>query len=340
MKVLAIETSCDETAVAVVEGDGIQKQVGVLSNVVSSSLALHQKTGGIVPEVAAREQLTSIIPLVKSALEKSGLEFSKIDGVAVTRGPGLIGSLLVGVETAKVISDSMKIPLLPVNHLMSHLFSNWLEREAPLPSFPALGMIVSGGHTDLILLKTEKEFSWIGGTRDDAAGECFDKCARLILDAPYPGGPAISKYSKKTDDQQAKILPRPMIHEDSLEMSFSGLKTAVLHEVQNRSPLSEEDKISLSKDLENAIVEVLMVKLKKSLEKHTIKSVLVGGGVVANDLFRENLLNMSGELNVPVYFPDIKYCSDNAAMVGAAAIVGGVIEASADKVFADPSLKF
>ena len=339
MKVLAIETSCDETAAAVVEGDGVNCRVGVLSNEVASSLPLHVKTRGIVPEVAAREQLKSIIPIIDEALKKADVLLDDIGGIAVTKGPGLIGSLLIGVETAKSLAKIVNKPLLPVNHLMAHLFSNWIRKEDDLPSFPALGMIVSGGHTDLIYFQSVDKYRWIGGTRDDAAGECFDKCARILLDAPYPGGPSISEAAKKINSQKVeKIFPRPMIGEKSLEMSFSGLKTAVLNEAR-KSGLDENRKNVLAYDLQRAIVEVLISKLSLALDENGVKSILVGGGVVANDHFRKHLKLLGEKYKIPVFIPEIKYCSDNAAMVGAAAVVSKTKALGVDQFFADPSLR-
>lgn len=340
MKVLAIETSCDETAAAVVEGGGISSSVKVLSNEVASSLSLHIQTKGIVPEVAAREQLKSIIPVIDKALKKANVLLDDIDGIAVTKGPGLIGSLLIGVETAKSLSKTINKLLLPVNHLMAHLFSNWIGKKNYLPSFPALGMIVSGGHTDIIYFESIDKYSWIGGTRDDAAGECFDKCARILLDAPYPGGPAISEASKGIDGERVgKILPRPMINDESLEMSFSGLKTAVLNETKKKN-LDENRKNALAFDLQRAIVEVLISKLSLALDENEVKSILVGGGVVANDHFRKRLRLLGEKYKIPVFIPEIKYCSDNAAMVGAAAVVGKIRGVSPNQMFADPSMKF
>ncbi len=339
MKVLAIETSCDETAAAVVEGGGTNSFVRVLSDEVVSSLPLHVQTKGIVPEVAAREQLKSIIPIIDETIKKAGVEFDDIDGIVVTRGPGLIGSLLIGVETAKTLSKTINKPLLPVNHLMAHLFSNWIGKENDLPSFPALGMIVSGGHTDIVYFESINKYSWIGGTRDDAAGECFDKCARILLDAPYPGGPAISEASKKIGGKKMeKILPRPMIHDKSLEMSFSGLKTAVLNETK-KSNLDKNRKNVLAFDLQRAIVEVLISKLSLALDKNEVKSILVGGGVVANDYFRKHLKLLEKKRDIPVFIPEIKYCSDNAAMVGATAVVLNTKELDVNQFFADPSLR-
>src|SRR5260221_10207849 len=254
MKILAIETSCDETSAAVVEGDG--NGVKVLSNVVASSMAMHSKTGGIIPENAAREQVKYIIPVINEALSQTDstwcMAYGKetkdnhklsaissnpnIDAIAVTYGPGLIGSLLVGVETAKTLSFLWNKPPIPVNHLFGHIYANWvglsspLESKGDLPDFPAIALIVSGGHTDLVLMKSHKDITWLGGTRDDAAGEAFDKIGRL-LGLAYPAGPMIEKLAKQ-GNPKAYHFPRPLVHDGAYDFSFSGLKTAVLREVQ------------------------------------------------------------------------------------------------------------
>ena len=231
LKILGIETSCDETAAAVIENG-----TKILSNVVASSVDMHAETGGIIPENAARQQIKSIIPVISSALKKANVNKKDIDAIAVTYGPGLIGSLLVGIETAKTLSLLWKKPIIPVNHLVAHIYGNWLT-EKGIPKFPALALVVSGGHTDLVLMKKHGEMKWIGGTRDDAAGEAFDKSARL-LGLPYPGGPAISaeadKYLANNSKAGLKFFPRPMISENNFDWSFSGLKTAVLNERSNR----------------------------------------------------------------------------------------------------------
>jgi N6-L-threonylcarbamoyladenine synthase len=316
MKILGIESSCDETAAAVVE-DGTK----ILSSVVASSLEMHQKTGGIIPEVAAREQIKCIIPVIEEALQQAG---GKFDAIAVTAGPGLVGSLLVGIETAKTLSAVWNVPIIPVNHLVGHLYANWLitNNQQPIthnsiPEFPALALVVSGGHTDLVLMKNHGQIEWIGGTRDDAAGECFDKAARL-LELGYPGGPAISAAAAKLtthNSQPTTKLPRPMINDNNFDFSFSGLKTAVLRETQKN--LSEEQKLALAYDLQEAICDVLVTKTRKAVEKYQVKSLLLAGGVSANSRLRE--VFSSQIVNCKLYIPPLNFCTDNAAYIASAA---------------------
>jgi len=330
MKVLAIESTCDETAAAVVEsfGDGVR----VISNIVASSMEMHQKYGGIVPEVAAREQIKSMIPVITEAIKGE-----EIDAVAVSYGPGLMGSLLIGVETAKVLAWAWKKPLLKVNHMAAHLLANWIGDE--VPELPAVGLVVSGGHTDLILLEILSKWTWIGGTRDDAAGEAFDKTARL-LGLPYPGGPEVDRAASKVTEKEWEInnnkfkLPRPLIHDPGLEMSFSGIKAAVARMVEGdefsrwipdlvRDDMSIEEfkKCLVAREFSEAVVEVLVKKTMKAVEKFKPKSVILAGGVAANKMLRAGLKIAVEKAEVMFYVPELRYCGDNAAMVGAAAIL-------------------
>lgn len=300
MKILGIETSCDETAAAVIQ-DGTK----ILSSVVASSADMHVKTGGIVPENAARQQVVSIIPVLKEVLEKH--DKSEIDAVAVSiGGPGLIGSLLVGVETAKTLSFIWKKPIVPVVHILAHLYANWLYSES-LPQFPAIVLTVAGGHTDLFLMRGHGDFKWLGGTRDDAAGEAFDKCARL-LGLPYPGGPSIEKAAKHGDPSKI-VLPKPLIGSDDYDFSFSGLKTAVLREVQKNKKINVED---MAASVEEAITQVLAKKTLDAAKKHQVKSILVAGGVAANSKLRQRLLENT---NTPLFIPPINLCTDNGTYI-------------------------
>ena len=330
MKILGIETSCDETAAAVVE-DGRK----ILTNVVASSVELHQKTGGIIPEVAAREQLKYIIPVVEEAIKKNHQD---IEAIAVTTGPGLIGSLLVGVETAKTLAYAWQKPLIPINHLQAHLYANWLKKGEE-PKFPAIGLVVSGGHTDLVLMKNHQQIKWLGGTRDDAAGECFDKCSRL-LGLGYPGGPAIAataaKYIKHRTENKVK-LPRPMIREDNFDFSFSGLKTAVLNRVKEQE--NKRVKINISEmayEIQEAITDVLVAKTKKAAEKYQIKSILLAGGVTANPRLREKITKAF--LDYDLFIPQPQLCTDNATFVAACAYFN-FHPVSFSKIQADSSLE-
>ncbi len=337
MKILGIETSCDETGAAIVE-DGVD----IISNVVASSADMHAKTGGVIPEQAARQQIKSIIPVVKEALKN--MKEKDIDAIAVTVGPGLIGSLLVGVETAKTLAYLWDKPIIPINHLVGHIFANWLNVSKP-PHFPALALIVSGGHTDLVLItnpRSEIKITVIGGTRDDAAGEAFDKTARL-LGLPYPGGPAISRlaqeFKRKYGKTKLNLFPRPMINEDNFDFSFSGLKTAVLNEIKNKKITPDYQEL-IAAEIEAAIVEVLVEKTARAIQKYQPNSFLLGGGVAANSALREKFEEkiylitkdvLQAKTEKPSAFgsgilrrtrfhvPEVTLCTDNAAPIAAAA---------------------
>lgn len=309
--ILGIETSCDETTASI--GQITNKGVQILSNIVASSLEIQSKYGGVVPEQAAREQLKSIIPVVEEALRQAQCKLSEIDALAVTQGPGLIGSLLVGVETAKTLALIWDKPLVPVNHLVGHFYANWINK--PLPKFPAIGLLVSGGHTDLILFKDHGKYEYIGGTRDDAAGECFDKCARL-LGLPYPGGPAISKLAKG-GNPKAFNLPRPMLDSGDFDFSFSGLKTAVANIVHSSEFMVHGKNLAAS--LEAAIVDVLVKKTIAAAQKYKVGQVIVAGGVAANQTLAETLARVSQNSSLKLFIPPPALCTDNAAMIVAAA---------------------
>jgi len=323
MRILAIETTCDETAAAVVENCG--SGVRVAENVVASSVLMHQKYGGIVPEVAAREQIRSIIPVITEAV---GENKDQIQGIAVSYGPGLMGSLLVGVESAKALAWAWKKPLYRVNHMAAHVFANWLIENPgdEVPSFPAVGLVVSGGHTDIVLMKDTKNWEWIGGTRDDAVGEAFDKVARL-LSLGYPGGPEISKAVERvTEEMKERFgskfkLPRPLLNEDNFEMSFSGIKAAVSKIVTSLEKIDDELRDILAWEFSEAVIEILVKKTMSAVEKYQPKSVLLAGGVAANKQLRESLRIEVEKAGIKFFCPELKYCGDNAAMVGAAAVI-------------------
>ena len=346
MKILGIETSCDETAAAVVE-DGVK----ILSSVVSSSLPLHAKAGGIIPEVAAREQVRAIIPVIDAALQESeakarGLKRRKapiadyrlqtpaIDAVAVTVGPGLIGSLLVGVEAAKALAHVWKKPIVPVNHLLAHLYSPWLENPQP-PEFPLVALIVSGGHTELFFVVDHGKWRHLGGTRDDAAGEALDKTARL-LGLGYPGGPAIEKKAMLGDKTKFP-LPRPLIDSPTLDFSFSGLKTAVVNLVDQLGDgpqLTTGLVADLAAGIQETIVEVLVTKTVRAAKKFSVGNIVLGGGVASNKQLRDE---MASKFTGKVYFAPPGLTTDNAAMVAAAAYFN-YQPSSWDKVHTDPTL--
>jgi len=318
MKILGIETSCDETSAAVVSSDG--RNFEVKSNVISSQIKIHAKYGGVVPEVAARIHVEAILPVVEKALGSGGME--KIDAIAVAAGPGLITSLLVGNETARILSWFLKKPLVALNHMEAHIYANWLMNKKI--NFPALCLVVSGGHTELILMRGHGKYKVIGETRDDAAGECFDKTAK-ILGLGYPGGPAIAAAADKLKNKNEKLkieLPRPMMDSPDFDFSFSGLKTAVLYATRDLKNKYKMEEIipAMAYEIQEAIVDVLMAKTIKAAKKYKVKTVMLAGGVSANKRLRERFSGaMKKELpGVDWNIPDFKYCTDNAAMVAAA----------------------
>lgn len=339
MKILAIESTCDETAAAVVENCGAG--VKILSNVVASSMLMHQKYGGIVPEVAAREQIKSIVPVITEAV---GEDKDNVQGIAVSYGPGLMGSLLMGVESAKALAWAWRKPLYAVNHMAAHVFANWIveDESGSVPEFPCVGLVVSGGHTDLVLMNNVKDWQWIGGTRDDAVGEAFDKAARL-LGLPYPGGPEISKAVERVSEEMKEKfgnkyrLPRPLLNEDSLDMSFSGLKAAISKVVTGLEKIDDETRDMLAWEFSEAVIEILVIKTMRAVETHKPKSVLMAGGVAANKQLREKLRMEVENTERKFFCPELKYCGDNAAMVGAVAILAPR-EVKVTELKPDPSI--
>ena len=303
MKVLAIESSCDETAAAVIEAGRIAH-----SSVVASQVDLHAKYGGVVPEVASRQHLRNIVPVVTEALEAARVTLDDIDAVAGTKGPGLAGSLLVGYNAAKAIAFGRELPFIGINHLEGHIYANWLV-EGPEPLFPALCLVVSGGHTDLVFMRSHGQYERLGGTRDDAAGEAFDKVGRL-LGLPFPGGPHVAK--KALEGGPSKLeLPRAWMH-GTYDFSFSGLKTAALHAVREEKYSTED----LAWEFQEAVVDVLAGKTSRLARELGAQNVLVAGGVAANQRLRDELQR---RCPVPVRIPPPKFCTDNAAMIGAVA---------------------
>ena len=303
MRVLAIETSCDETAAAVV-ADGRTAR----SSIVASQAELHAVYGGVVPEVASRRHLETIGPVVREALAAAGCTLDDIDAIAATRGPGLAGSLLVGFNFGKALAYARRLPFLGVNHLEGHIYANWLG-EGPEPAFPALCLVVSGGHTDLVLMRGHGAYERLGGTLDDAAGEAFDKVARL-LGLPYPGGPHIARAAAEGGPSDLS-LPRAWLP-GTFDFSFSGLKTAVLHAVRaGRWRLAD-----IAWEFQEAVVDVLAGKTARLARELGVAEVLLAGGVAANARLREELARRSP---VPVRVPPPQLCTDNAAMIGAAA---------------------
>ena len=311
MKILGIETSCDETAAAVVE-DGRR----LLSNVIASQTALHGRYGGVVPEVAARQHLVAMLPVVRAALAAARCRPQEIDAIAVTYGPGLAGTLLVGVSVAKALAYTWEKPLAGINHLEAHLYANWIDEEdsrSEPPPFPLLGLIVSGGHTDLVLMEDHGKLRRLGRTRDDAAGEAFDKVARL-LGLGFPGGPAVERAAAGIPAPSGVKLPRAWLGESN-DFSFSGLKTAVLHLTRGeRGPVPPVGETAAA--FQDAVVDVLAGKTARAARREGVRAVLLSGGVAANGPLREALAKRSP---VPLYVPSRALCTDNGAMIGACA---------------------
>lgn len=316
-RILAIETSCDETGVAVVVGGR-----RIEANVVASQVALHAETGGIVPEVAARQQLRWIVPTLEAALDESNAGWPDIDAVAVTYGPGLIGSLLVGVNVAKAISISHDLPLIGVNHIEGHIYANWLTEDGngetlrPEPEFPLLCLVVSGGHTQLVLMHEHGRYTLLGQTVDDAAGEAFDKVGRL-LGLPYPGGPAISAAA--VGATPATRFPRARTS-GLYDFSFSGLKTAVLREVEGYRKRGDPIPVDgIAAAFEEAVVDALATKTVAAARDHGVATVALGGGVAANRSLRSTLAERLDAEGLTLRVPRPAWCTDNGAMIGAAA---------------------
>ena len=318
--ILALETSCDETAAAVIRGGRT-----IVSNEVASQMHLHERYGGVVPEVASREHVLSMVPVIEAALAPLPGGWKEVDAVACTYGPGLAGALLTGVNVAKGIAWAHGLPLVAVNHLEAHIYANWLipagtaAEDHPDPPFPLVCLIVSGGHTALALLRDHGDYELLGQTRDDAAGEAFDKAAR-IMGLGYPGGPQVERIAAGVDTEGMRV-PRAWLG-DSYDFSFSGVKTHVLHAVAEHAAVtatvSQDDRFTprLAAAFQEAVVDVLVTKTVRAAESFGARCVLLAGGVAANRPLRETLIARSP---VPVHYPPIRLCTDNAAMVGAAA---------------------
>lgn len=321
MNILAIESSCDETACAIVQNGVLE-----IASIVASSKELHEATGGIVPEIAARKQIEFIIPVIEQTLLKSSLSSDQIDAVAVTVGPGLIGSLLVGVEAAKALAFAWNKPLIPVNHLVGHIYANFIKRDSKdnIPAqpgvdaikFPVVVLIISGGHTDLVLMRGHGELTYIGGTLDDAAGEAYDKTARLLGLAQYLGGAQLSKLAATCTNNLAKgTLPRPMLDQNNFDFSFSGLKTAVKNLIATQT--YPADAVAL--EFENAVGDVIVSKTIKAAQKFGCTQILMGGGVSANKYLRDRLTKEAAAKDIKVFVPALDLCTDNAIYIASAA---------------------
>jgi N6-L-threonylcarbamoyladenine synthase len=311
IRILGIETSCDETAAAVVEDGHL-----ILSSVVASQIDLHAKYGGVFPEVASRQHIKTIYPVIDQALHEAHLTITDLDAIAVTRGPGLPGSLVVGMNAAKGLVLGSDLPLIGVSHLEGHLYSAWVHKQDGTPpnqpEFPLIALIVSGGHTELVLMSDHLQYQHLGATLDDAAGEAFDKVARL-LGLEYPGGPSIQNASAE-GNPNAYNFPRAWL-EDSWDFSFSGLKTAVMREVHRDNAPSPLPIADLAASFQAAVVDVLVTKTIKATQEYTAKNIVVAGGVSANRALRDSIQQMAP---CPLHIPPIWLCTDNAAMIAGA----------------------
>jgi N6-L-threonylcarbamoyladenine synthase len=309
LRVLGIETSCDETAVAVVE------DLKVLSNVLASQHEIHDRFGGVVPELASRAHLERLNPLIDDALKEAGSDWADIDGVAVTRGPGLVGALLVGLASAKAIALALDLPLAAVNHLEGHIYANFLEHGPPEP--PYVVLLVSGGHTMLVHMPEEHRYEILGQTLDDAAGEAFDKIARF-LGLGYPGGPELDRLAREGNPDAVRF-PRSMAQSGDLDFSLSGLKTAVIRHVKAEREAGKETSIEdLAASFQEAVVDVQVQKTLAAAESTGVNTVLLGGGVVANSRLRERMAAEAEAAGVRLLYPSVELCTDNAAMIAAA----------------------
>lgn len=312
MKVLGIESSCDETGVALIDSEK-----GLLANAVHTQIDMHKAYGGVVPELASRDHIRRVVPLANLVLEKAGVKKSELDAIAVTEGPGLAGALLAGIAVAHAMGYGLGIPVIGVHHLEGHLLSARLAD--PAPEFPFLALLVSGGHTQFMKVADFGKYEFLGGTLDDAAGEAFDKTAQLLGEC-YPGGPAVSRLAEKGKSGVIE-LPRPMLHSPSLDMSFSGLKTAVLTAVQNAPDAKDEAfRCNLARAFVDAVTEVLSAKAVKAMKKTGIKRLVVAGGVSANKQLRAALISAVTRRGGHVYFPPMQLCTDNGAMIAAAGL--------------------
>ena len=316
MKTLGIETSCDETAIAVYDSEQ-----GIIGESVFSQIKMHAEYGGVVPELASRDHCVKIISVLKEAIKD--VDLKSIDQVAYTSGPGLLGALLIGESFAQGISSALNIPLIPINHLEGHLMSPVME--FPEITTPYISLLVSGGHSMVVDVKDRGDYQILGQSQDDAVGEAFDKVGKL-LGLPYPGGPHIEKLALK-GNPKSYDFPRPMIHSDNLDLSFSGLKTSVLYTVRDIENITDQIKADIAASFQQAVIDVLTKKIKKSVELSGRSNVIIAGGVAANKALREAVKELESVLNIRVYYPSLKYCGDNAAMI---AFVGSL--RSSDKI--------
>ncbi|MBH5320024.1 tRNA (adenosine(37)-N6)-threonylcarbamoyltransferase complex transferase subunit TsaD [Paenibacillus sp. GSMTC-2017] len=306
---MAIETSCDETSASVIRGGK-----HILSNVISSQIDIHERFGGVVPEIASRKHVETITLIIEQAVQQSGYKLKDMSAIAVTQGPGLVGALLVGIVAAKALAFALHIPLIGTHHIAGHIYANELVHEL---EYPCMALVVSGGHTELVLLESEGDFQVVGRTRDDAVGEAYDKVARA-LHLPYPGGPHIDRLAMEA--ASSITLPRAWLESDSYDFSFSGLKSAVLAVInQSRMKGLELDEAALARGFQESVIEVLVTKALRAVKHYGAKQLLLCGGVAANRGLRAVLTERCNGEGIPLLIPPGTLCTDNAAMIGAAA---------------------
>ncbi|WP_077318351.1 tRNA (adenosine(37)-N6)-threonylcarbamoyltransferase complex transferase subunit TsaD [Virgibacillus proomii] len=309
--ILGIETSCDETAVAFVKNG---KEI--LANVVASQIEIHKRFGGVVPEIASRHHVEQITYVLDQAMQEAAVNWEDIDAIAVTEGPGLVGALLVGVNAAKAIAFAKHKPLIGVHHIAGHIYANRLEQEF---EFPLLALIVSGGHTELVLMKEHGTYELIGETRDDAAGEAYDKVARM-LNLPYPGGPQIDRLAES--GKETIDFPRAWLEPDSYDFSFSGLKSSVINKIHNAKQRGEQlNSEDIAASFQASVVDVLTTKTVRAAKQYKVKQVIVAGGVAANKGLRNAMEREFSKLEIPLQIPPLHLCTDNAAMIAAAGTI-------------------
>lgn len=306
--ILAIESSCDETSMSIIQDGHIE-----IATVTLSQMDIHKQYGGVVPEVASRNHVQNVTMVLDECLDRANMKIEDIDAIGVTYGPGLVGSLLVGIQCAKTLAFLYNKPLIPVHHIAGHIYANRLVGEF---KFPLMALVVSGGHTDLIIMEKDYSFKYIGGTLDDAIGEAYDKVAR-VMDLPYPGGPRIDKLA--ISGKHTYNLPTPK-NDNSYDFSFSGIKSAIINLVHNEKQRGNEiNKADLACSFQETVVNILAKKTMKAIKEYNIKQLIVAGGVAANDALRTKLKTLCDEKNVELLVPPIEYCTDNAAMIGCAA---------------------
>lgn len=312
MKILAIETSCDETGIAIYDD-----QQGLLANQLYSQIDLHADYGGVVPELASRDHIRKTVPLIKAALQEAGLSSQNIDAVAYTAGPGLIGALLVGASIGRSLAYAWQVPAIEVHHMEGHLLAPMLEENPP--KFPFIALLVSGGHTQLIKVTEIGHYELLGESIDDAAGEAFDKTAKL-LGLDYPGGAKLSRLARRGAPNRFRF-PRPMTDRPGLDFSFSGLKTFAANTIHQHLPLNEQTKADIARAFEDALVDTLVIKSKRALEQTGYKRLVIAGGVSANTVLRQKLGEMINKIHGHIYYPRVEFCTDNGAMIAYAGMV-------------------